>query len=299
MNILIVRLGALGDIVHAMPAAAALRAAMPDARIDWLVDAKHRPLLDLVTGLDRDRDARTARRSRRGSTSSAGCGRSPYDVALDLQGLMKSAVLARASGARRVVGFSIWHLREKTARPFYSDDRRFQRTPEISGRRVTSSTRTCSCSRVLGVETERVVFPLVDVESPVADVRAGRRRRRPVRADESRRRVAEQALAAGALRRGRDVPPRRPRAALGRALGARRGGARARRSSRRRTARRSEAPATRSPISSRSSRAAALCRVGRHRAAAHRRGRRHADRRASSGRPIPSGTARGPPTMTS
>ena len=43
MNILIVRLGALGDIVHALPAAAALRAALPDARIDWLVDAKHRP----------------------------------------------------------------------------------------------------------------------------------------------------------------------------------------------------------------------------------------------------------------
>ena len=37
---------------------------------------------------------------------------------------MKSAVLARASGARRVVGFSIWHLREKSARPFYSDGRR-------------------------------------------------------------------------------------------------------------------------------------------------------------------------------
>ena len=35
MNILIVRLGALGDIVHAVPAAAAVRAAFPDARIDW------------------------------------------------------------------------------------------------------------------------------------------------------------------------------------------------------------------------------------------------------------------------
>src|SRR5262249_57315806 len=32
-----------------------------------------------------------------------------------------SAILARASGARRVIGFSIWHLREKGARPFYSD----------------------------------------------------------------------------------------------------------------------------------------------------------------------------------
>ena len=37
-----------------------------------------------------------------------------YDVAIDFQGLMKSAVLARASGAPRVIGFSIWHLREKS-----------------------------------------------------------------------------------------------------------------------------------------------------------------------------------------
>ena len=45
MNILIVRLGALGDVVHAVPAAAALRAAFPEARIDWLVDAKHRAIV--------------------------------------------------------------------------------------------------------------------------------------------------------------------------------------------------------------------------------------------------------------
>ena len=53
MNILIVRLGALGDVVHAIPAAAALRRAFPDARIDWLVEARHRPVVDLVTVLDR------------------------------------------------------------------------------------------------------------------------------------------------------------------------------------------------------------------------------------------------------
>ena len=58
---LIVRLGALGDIVHAIPVAAALRRAFPAARIDWLVSGKHREILDLVPG-DRSPpgDSRTA-----------------------------------------------------------------------------------------------------------------------------------------------------------------------------------------------------------------------------------------------
>ena len=49
MNFLIVRLGALGDIVHTVPAAAALRRAYPDARIDWVVDARHAAFAELVT----------------------------------------------------------------------------------------------------------------------------------------------------------------------------------------------------------------------------------------------------------
>ena len=52
MKILIVRLGALGDIVHAVPAAAALRRALPTAQIDWLVDERHREMVDLVHGVD-------------------------------------------------------------------------------------------------------------------------------------------------------------------------------------------------------------------------------------------------------
>jgi ADP-heptose:LPS heptosyltransferase len=47
--------------------------------------------------------------------------RSRYDVAFDLQGLLKSAALARFSGAHRVVGFSSNYLRERLARPFYTD----------------------------------------------------------------------------------------------------------------------------------------------------------------------------------
>jgi lipopolysaccharide heptosyltransferase I len=121
---LIVRLGALGDIVHAIPVAAAIRRAFSSARIDWLVSAKHREVLDLVPVIDR-RLVVNDRGDAGGGTSLAAAvrelRRSRYDVAFDLQGLIKSAVLARLSGAPRVIGFSSNYARESLARPFYTD----------------------------------------------------------------------------------------------------------------------------------------------------------------------------------
>ena len=121
---LLVRLGAFGDIVHAIPVAAALNRAFPSARIDWIVSAKHRELLDLVPVIDR-RLVIKDRGDAGGGTSLLAAirelRRNRYDVAFDLQGLLKSAVLARLSGAQRVVGFSSNYLRERLARPFYTD----------------------------------------------------------------------------------------------------------------------------------------------------------------------------------
>ena len=160
MKFLIVRLGALGDIVHAVPAAAALRRTFPGARIDWLVDARHRGMVDLVSVVDRavvlERPSAAGwldvtRRMREAR----------YDAAIDLQGLLKSAILARASGAARVIGFSIWHLREKSARPFYTEtDRRGRLEADHV---IVKNLRLLSA---LGVHDERVEFPLAAVESP-------------------------------------------------------------------------------------------------------------------------------------
>lgn len=121
---LLVRLGALGDIVHAIPVAAALRRAFPSAGIDWLVSAKHRALLDFVPVIDRRLVIRDRADAGGGPGLLAAIGelrRTRYDVAFDLQGLLKSAILARASGAGRVIGFSSSYLRERLARPLYSD----------------------------------------------------------------------------------------------------------------------------------------------------------------------------------
>jgi lipopolysaccharide heptosyltransferase I len=160
MNVLIVRLGALGDVVHAIPAVAALRRAFPSARIDWLVEAKHRAIVDLVTVLDRT--IALERPTLKGWTQAVGQLRAArYDLAIDLQGLMKSAVLARASGASRVVGFSIWHLREKTARPFYSEVR-----PAEGGHVIAKNLRLLEA---VGVHDAEISFPLRDVGSAALD----------------------------------------------------------------------------------------------------------------------------------
>ncbi len=45
-RLLIVRLSAIGDVVHALPALAALRAALPEAHIAWIVESLSAPLLE-------------------------------------------------------------------------------------------------------------------------------------------------------------------------------------------------------------------------------------------------------------
>lgn len=124
-RVLLVRLGALGDIVHAMPVAAALRASFPAARIDWVTHPAYVSLLGLLHGLDSviAIDTRDWQPGRPGSLfEGIGALRSAgYDAALDLQGLVKSAALARAAGARRTVGFARAHLREPAARIFYDE----------------------------------------------------------------------------------------------------------------------------------------------------------------------------------
>lgn len=129
---LIVRLSALGDIVHALPVLARLRQTFPAAGIDWLVEGNYAATLTLATGLSRRIIVRAKADSTAGETISFGGGTGylraasflraqRYDVALDLQGLLKSAVWARASGARRVIGFDRDHLREPLAASFYTE----------------------------------------------------------------------------------------------------------------------------------------------------------------------------------
>jgi lipopolysaccharide heptosyltransferase I len=168
-SVLLVRLGSLGDIIHAIPAAAALRRAFPNATIDWLVDVRHRDLLDLVPIIDRRVTVNT---SSAGSIVAAvgELRRARYEVTLDLQGLIKSAVLARLSGASRVIGFPTDLLREKGARAFYKE------TAGTPASHVID--KNLSMLTALGVRMPDVEFPLDD-RSPHAVIDARARLRVP------------------------------------------------------------------------------------------------------------------------
>ena len=151
-SILIVRLGALGDLVHALPAVTALRAAWPGARIDWLVDRRYAALLDLVPVIDRaivfgppEGEALPALvRRLRGAR---------YELAIDFQGLLKSAVLARLSGARVTAGFVPRQLREPAGGLFYTK----RVTGDDSGHVVR---KNLSLVEALGVTAPAVASPL-------------------------------------------------------------------------------------------------------------------------------------------
>jgi lipopolysaccharide heptosyltransferase I len=153
LNVLIVRLGSLGDIIHAVPAAAAIRRAFPHATIDWLVDVRHRELVDLVPVVNRTIPIRT---SDVGSVVDVirGLRRARYDVALDLQGLFKSAVLARLSGASRVVGFPSELLRERGARMFYRETAGEPTAHVIE--------KNLSMLKAVGIRMPEVEFPIDD-----------------------------------------------------------------------------------------------------------------------------------------
>lgn len=128
-RILIIRLSALGDIIHALPVLAAIRRRWPDAQVDWLVEASYAPILSLVDGLRRRLLVRArASAETAGSASFASVPRAVaylrrqrYDAALDLQGLVKSAVWARLAGARRAIGFNRVNLREPLAALCYTE----------------------------------------------------------------------------------------------------------------------------------------------------------------------------------
>lgn len=110
VRILIVKLSSLGDVVHAMPVVADIRAAHPQAQVDWVVEPAFAPLVRRVVGigdvfecpLRRWRERWWAARTREEFRAfRQRLQRDTYDAVIDLQGLTKSALVARLAKGRR------------------------------------------------------------------------------------------------------------------------------------------------------------------------------------------------------
>jgi heptosyltransferase-1 len=143
-RLLVVRLGAMGDILHALPAASALRQAHPHWAIGWVVDPRWRALLAAPEAPDRDpamqvRGPAMPVVDRLHLTPIRDWGDKPfsfstirgisalraelragrYDAVLDLQGAIRSAMVGRLAGSRRLIGEAA--PRERAARWLFTE----------------------------------------------------------------------------------------------------------------------------------------------------------------------------------
>ena len=159
-SILIVRLSSIGDVVHTLPAFMSLRRSLPGTRIGWAVESAAAGLVRSLPGplCVHEIPAQQWRRAllspstwRSMAAVRAEIRGAKYDVAIDFQGLVKSALVARLSGAE-ALGLHGSDARERPATWMYS------RTPEPAppGHIVHRSLHLAS---LVGAATERVEFP--------------------------------------------------------------------------------------------------------------------------------------------
>jgi len=141
LRVLVVRVGAMGDVLHALPAVAALRRMRPDWVVDWVVDPRWAPLLvnsqgaaPVVHGVFLAETKLWSGRPTSMATLRSILGlrwevRQPgYEMVVDMQGTLRSAVIGWMAGGREFAGYS--DPREWLAAGFY------QRRIERRGRHV-------------------------------------------------------------------------------------------------------------------------------------------------------------------
>jgi lipopolysaccharide heptosyltransferase I len=117
-RILVIRLGAMGDVIHALPAVATLKHSFPHSRVSWVLRPRWIPLVegnpfvDEIIPFNRTMSGIGALWRRLHAER--------FNLAVDLQGLMQSALVAGLSRADKIVGFDRSQAAERWASLFYS-----------------------------------------------------------------------------------------------------------------------------------------------------------------------------------
>ena len=104
-RILIIRLGAIGDVANALVVATAIKDARPDVKLGWAVHDLALPLVDGHPAVDRVHPWRRGSGVRGFSAFLRGIRHERYRLVIDLQRIFKSSFVARLSRAPRVLGF--------------------------------------------------------------------------------------------------------------------------------------------------------------------------------------------------
>lgn len=164
MKVLIVKLGAIGDIVHTLPVLAAIRKEILNAEISWVVERRSAEILrgnELIDNLI-EVDTRSIRSKAATeilpeiANQLKELRQCKFDIALDLQGLLKSGTIAKLSGARRRWGFSKNALREPASRIFLT------KTVEIP-----PQTHVIRKNLMLAAEALKIRVPSENFEFPI------------------------------------------------------------------------------------------------------------------------------------
>lgn len=172
LRFLVIRLSSIGDIVHTLPAVAALSHAHPEAQIHWAIEKRYaellagNPFVRRVIKLDTLgwRKNLTSSNIVAEIVQSIGALREfQYDAVIDFQGLIKSAFLARISRSQRRIGLARPWLRESLAAVIY--------TQHVSPRNCTHVVEiNLSLVEPLGAHSSKWEFPLPDNYAEKAEV---------------------------------------------------------------------------------------------------------------------------------
>ncbi|MDZ4800526.1 MAG: glycosyltransferase family 9 protein [Bryobacteraceae bacterium] len=150
-KILVVRMGAMGDIIHTLPAVVSLRRSFPEAQITWAVEQRWAPLLEHNGAVDKleyvNRRSLTAIRTLRRNLKAA-----QIDLAVDFQGLIKSALVCHFASPERIIGMHRSAARESLAALFYS------RTVTPNSTHVVD--RNLELAAAAGATSNGIAFPL-------------------------------------------------------------------------------------------------------------------------------------------
>ncbi|MDD3442343.1 MAG: lipopolysaccharide heptosyltransferase I [Sulfurimonas denitrificans] len=125
MKICIVKLSAMGDVIHAMVALQFIKKELPNAQIDWVVERsfadvlKNNPHIDNILEVDLKSIKKQKSKIFTQLKILKKYSKNSYDIVIDAQGLLKSAIVSKIIGAKVIAGFDKDSIREGVASFFY------------------------------------------------------------------------------------------------------------------------------------------------------------------------------------